>query len=80
MKVIDAAALNPLSWEEQARLFQQLPKHLGRMALFKVNTGCKDQEVCGLKWEGEVKVPEFDTSVFLIPGTKVKNGTSGWWC
>ena len=42
--------------------------------LFKVNTGCRDREVCGLKWEWEVAVPELDTSVFLIPGAKVKNG------
>ena len=63
-----------LAWDEQARLFQQLPKHLARMALFKVNTGCRDAEVCGLKWEWEVSVPELNTSVFLIPGSKVKNG------
>ena len=25
--------------------FQQLPPHLARMALFKVNTGCREQEV-----------------------------------
>jgi len=31
-------------------------------------------EVCGLKWAWEVSVPELDTSVFLIPGAKVKNG------
>src|SRR4029079_18389518 len=48
--------------------------HLARMALFKVNTGCRDGEVCGLKWAWEVPVPELDTSVFLIPGAKVKNG------
>ena len=51
-----------------------MPKHLGQMALFKVNTGCRDQEVCGLRWDWEVAVPELDTSVFLIPGSKVKNG------
>ena len=44
------------------------------MALFKVNTGLREQEVCGLKWEYEVKVPELDTSVFIIPGERVKNG------
>ena len=32
------------------------------------------QEVCGLRWEYEVQVPEFDTSVFIIPGNRVKNG------
>ena len=63
-----------MSWDEQTRLFQALPVHLSRMALFKVNTGCRDQEVCGLKWEWEVAIPELDTSVFIIPGRKVKNG------
>jgi integrase len=55
-------------------LFQQLPDHLAQMALFKVNTGCREQEVCGLRWDYEVKVPELDTSVFIIPGERVKNG------
>ncbi len=64
----------PLSWEEQARLFQNLPRHLANMALFAVNTGCRDGEVCKLKWEWEVKVPQINTSVFIIPGEFVKNG------
>ena len=34
----DARRPYPLSREEQARLFQELPPHLARMALFKVNT------------------------------------------
>jgi len=56
------------------RLFSELPPHLARMALFKVNTGTRDQEVCNLRWDWEVEVPELDTSVFLIPGDRVKNG------
>ena len=44
------------------------------MALFKVNTGCREQEVCGLRWDYEVKVPELNTSAFLIPKEQVKNG------
>jgi hypothetical protein len=52
-------------------LFQELPDHLAKMALFKVNTGTREQEVCGLKWSYEVKVPELDTSVFLTPGKNV---------
>lgn len=64
----------PLTAEEQALLFQELPDHLAQMALFKVNTGCREQEVCGLRWDYEVKVPELDTSVFIIPGERVKNG------
>lgn len=44
------------------------------MALCKANTGTREQEVCCLKWSYEVEVRELDTSVFLIPGKRVKNG------
>jgi integrase len=64
----------PLSWDEQVTLLQALPDHLARMCLFKINTGCREQEVCRLRWEWEIKVPELDTSVFIIPGARVKNG------
>jgi integrase len=57
----------PLSWEEQQRLFEKLPVHLARMALFKVNTGLREQEVVNLRWAWEQPVPELDTSVFVIP-------------
>lgn len=57
----------PMSWEEQAILFGELPAHLVPMALFKVNTGCREQEVCKLRWDWEIAVPELGTSVFLIP-------------
>ena len=64
----------PLSWEEQDRLFQASPDHLEAMALFAVNTGCRDAEICGLKWEWEVALPTLGTSVFVVPGDLVKNG------
>jgi integrase len=70
----DARSPYPLAREEQALLFQELPDHLARMALFKVNTGLREKEVCGLQWDYEVKVPELDTSVFIIPGERLKNG------
>jgi len=70
----DARAPYPLNWEEQSKLFQALPSHLARMALFTVNTGCRDREVCLLRWEWEVAIPELNTSVFIIPSTWVKNG------
>lgn len=57
----------PLSWEEQSILFAEVPDHLLRMSLYKVNTGCREQEVCKLRWEWEIRVPELETSVFLIP-------------
>jgi integrase len=67
----------PLSWEEQDRLFRELPGHLQRIALFKVNTGCRTQEVLQLRWNWEVQVPELNTSVFILPVVdefQTKNG------
>ena len=63
-----------MSWNEQTTLFKELPDHLAQMALFAVNTGCRDSEVCNLSWEWEVKVPTLDTFVFIIPEHFVKNG------
>ncbi len=64
----------PLNWEEQTALFKELPGHLAQMALFTVNTGCRDSEVCNLRWEWEMKIPQLGCSVFLVPGSIVKNG------
>jgi len=58
---------HPLSWEEQSLLFAELPDHLRRMALYKVNSGSREQEVVKLRWDWEIPVPELGTSVFLIP-------------
>ena len=72
----DARRPYPLSWEEQTALLQELPDHLAKMALFNVNTGTREQEVCHLRWDWEIEVPELDTSVFLIPedfGGRTKN-------
>lgn len=63
----------PLNWEEQRNMFGELPAHLHDMALFKVNTGTREQEVCNLKWEWEVQVPELETTIFVIPAEFVKN-------
>ncbi len=59
--------------EEQEVLFRELPDHLLRMALYKVNVGSREDEVCSLKWAWERKVPELNTSIFVIPADKVKN-------
>ncbi|WP_231990968.1 tyrosine-type recombinase/integrase [Pseudomonas mandelii] len=72
----------PMSWAEQSTLFSEIPDHLLRMSLYKVNTGSREQEVCKLQWDWEIRVPELDTSVFLIPAdfggrnekSGVKNG------
>ncbi len=71
----DAAKPYPLTIEEQRRFFKELPPHLVQMALFAVNTGARDRVVGELRWEWEVKVPEMDTSVFLVPGEFTKNAT-----
>src|SRR6266567_2247295 len=57
----------PMTWKEQDTLFRTLPAHLGRMALFAVNTGLRDSNVCGLQWMWEVAVPELGRSMFVIP-------------
>lgn len=64
----------PLSWDEQRRLFAELPEHLESMAIFAVNTGCREQEVCNLQWNWEIKIPEMQhLLVFIIPPELVKN-------
>ena len=63
----------PPSWDEQASIFKELPKHPGSMALFAVNTGCRDGEICNPKWEWEVSETPLNTSVFIKPGSYAKN-------
>ena len=63
----------PLSWDEQDRMFSLLSDRLGNMALFKVNTGCREKEVIYLKWEWEKDVG-IGESVFIVPGDFTKNG------
>jgi integrase len=62
----------PISWSEQTNLVQRLPNHLQRMVLYTVNTGARDDNVCGLRWDWEVPVPELGRSVFLIPAEHYK--------
>ena len=57
----------PITWQEQHALFRRLPAHLARMALFAVNTGLRDSNVCGLQWQWEVPVPEVGRCVFVVP-------------
>ena len=69
----DAREPYPLSWDEQTRLFAALPEHLRMMCLFAVNTGLRNKEVCGLRWDDEVEIEALETSVFIIPKERVKN-------
>lgn len=57
----------PITWSEQAKLLMRLPGHLQQMVEFSVNTGARDSNVCGLRWEWEVPVPDIKRSVFIIP-------------
>jgi hypothetical protein len=47
--VPEAAFLSRVSrGMSKIRLFKTLPPHLYKMALYKVNSGCREQEVCNL--------------------------------
>jgi integrase len=61
----------PLNWEEQDKLFANLAPHLQNMALFAVNTGCRDRVICSLLWKWEHKLNS--RSVFVVPKQYVKN-------
>lgn len=65
----------PWSWAEQHRLIQLLPRHLADAVLYAVNTGCREQEICQLRWDWEVAIPELKTSVFILPETVTKTST-----
>lgn len=64
----------PITWKEQDRLFSALADHLREAALFAVNTGCREQEICQLRWEWEVPIAELKTSVFVLPDWATKGG------
>jgi integrase len=74
----NARTAYPISWAEQDLFFGKLTEHLRDMAEFDVNTGLRDQELCGLQWDWEHRVPELDApgikrSVFVLPAVKNKN-------
>lgn len=58
----------PISWEEQNRLMAELPDYLANIVLFALNTGCRDQEMCGLKWS------DYFDNLFILPAERAKNG------
>lgn len=65
----------PLSWKEQGWLVDSLPSHLKDAVMFAVNTGCREMEVCQLRWDWEVRIEDLGTSVFVLPETFTKTGT-----
>jgi integrase len=61
-----------LDWDEQDRLIAQMDKktakHLIAPTLFGINSGAREQEICGLAWDHEVVAPGLPSgSVWWIP-------------
>lgn len=57
----------PLSWAEQKLLLSELDADAAEVALFLLNSGVREQEACKLEWDWEVRVPELDANVFVVP-------------
>jgi integrase len=64
----DARKPYPISCEEQSRLLAKLPRHLADMALFALNTGCRENKICALRWREEV-----GDGLFLLAEDRTKN-------
>ncbi len=64
----------PPSMEEQRPLLSEATDHLAQMALCKANTGTRDREVCNLRPRGEVRIPELQTSLFIVPADGGEEG------
>nr|WP_256435649.1 tyrosine-type recombinase/integrase [Aliikangiella sp. G2MR2-5] len=63
-----------LNYSDEERFMKKLPDWLKPLVNVAVNTGARDQELCKLKWSDEVYIEEINTSVFVIPALKSKNG------
>lgn len=64
----------PITWAQQWPLLKRLPQHLADSVEFSLNSGARDANVCGLRWEWEVRVPELGRSIFIIPAAFFKTG------
>jgi len=56
-------------------LIAALPRHLADEALFGLNPGCREQEICQLRWDWEIQLPEMETSVFILGASITKTST-----
>lgn len=74
LKVTDDKKTPYLTVEMQNQFISELATHLQPMAYFAANTGCRESEICSLRWGWEQRIPELGTSAFVIPGDHVKNG------
>lgn len=59
----------PISWDEQKLLVSELSIDLANAALFMINTGLRDQELCSLRWDWRI-----DDDLFILPEEINKNG------
>ncbi|MDT8428850.1 MAG: tyrosine-type recombinase/integrase [Pseudomonadales bacterium] len=75
----DSLKTYPLDWDEQDALLSHLPEHLSKMTIFKLNTGCRESEVTGLRWrwEWQTDLSQFKGRIFLIPGDAVLPNDTG---
>jgi len=62
----------PLFPDEQIVLFNELPAHLRPVFEFGINTGCRDQELCNLRWDWLKKIDE-TLWYFELPKGSTKN-------
>ena len=44
-------------------------------ALFAVNTGCRELEICQLRWDWGIEIEDLAVSVFILPETITKTRT-----
>jgi integrase len=65
----------PLTWREQDLLFRQMPTGWDVCAcVFAINTGVRKEELFGLRWEDEVRLPELGDDIFVLILNRTKNG------
>ena len=69
---MDKKIKHPLSTEKEEILISLLPKHQQLMAIFCINTGLRDSNLCGLQWGWETHIEGYKESVFVIPAPYMK--------
>jgi integrase len=63
----------PITWDQQEKLLAEQPDHLIDPLLFAVNTGTREENIAGLQWSWERRIPELQRSVFLVPAGDFKS-------
>lgn len=71
--VDDEEPSEALTWEDQPKLLALLGAYAD-LALFGLNTGAREQEICGLRKEWSKRIEGVDRPVFVIPAMDHKTG------